>query len=67
LLGRARIGVLITDHRVRETLSLTDRAYIIYNGHVLPEGTPAEIVANPDVRRSYLGEEFKILGAGTGP
>ncbi len=54
------IGVLITDHSVRETLGLTDRAYIIYNGHVLTEGLPAEIVANPDVRRIYLGEDFKM-------
>ncbi|MGA9600504.1 MAG: LPS export ABC transporter ATP-binding protein [Methylocystis sp.] len=54
------IGVLITDHSVRETLGLTDRAYIIYNGHVLTEGAPAEIVANPDVRRIYLGEDFKM-------
>jgi lipopolysaccharide export system ATP-binding protein len=54
------IGVLITDHSVRETLGLTDRAYIIYNGHVLTEGTPEEIVANPDVRRIYLGEDFRM-------
>ncbi len=54
------IGVLITDHSVRETLGLTDRAYIIYNGHVLTEGVPADIVANPDVRRIYLGEDFKM-------
>ena len=54
------IGVLITDHSVRETLGLTDRAYIIYNGHVLTEGAPAEIVANPDVRKIYLGEDFKM-------
>ena len=54
------IGVLITDHSVRETLGLTDRAYIIYNGHVLTEGAPAEIVANPDVRRIYLGEDFRM-------
>ncbi|MCQ4190134.1 LPS export ABC transporter ATP-binding protein [Methylocystis suflitae] len=54
------IGVLITDHSVRETLGLTDRAYIIYNGHVLTEGTPDEIVANPDVRRIYLGEDFRM-------
>ncbi len=54
------IGVLITDHSVRETLGLTDRAYIIYNGHVLTEGAPEEIVANPDVRRIYLGEDFKM-------
>jgi lipopolysaccharide export system ATP-binding protein len=54
------IGVLITDHSVRETLGLTDRAYIIYNGHVLTEGPPEQIVANPDVRRIYLGEDFKM-------
>jgi lipopolysaccharide export system ATP-binding protein len=54
------IGVLITDHSVRETLGLTDRAYIIHNGHVLTEGTPEEIVANPDVRRIYLGEDFRM-------
>jgi lipopolysaccharide export system ATP-binding protein len=54
------IGVLITDHSVRETLGLTDRAYIIYNGHVLTEGEPEEIVAHPDVRRIYLGEDFRM-------
>ncbi len=54
------IGVLITDHSVRETLGLTDRAYIIYNGHVLTEGTPEEIVAHQDVRRIYLGEDFRM-------
>ena len=54
------IGVLITDNSVRETLGLTDRAYIIYSGHVLTEGPPEEIVANPDVRRIYLGEDFKM-------
>jgi len=54
------IGVLITDHSVRETLGLTDRAYIIYNGHVLTEGTPEEIVAHADVRRIYLGEDFRM-------
>jgi lipopolysaccharide export system ATP-binding protein len=54
------IGVLITDHNVRETLGLTDRAYIIYSGEVLMEGRPAEIVSNPDVRRLYLGEEFRL-------
>jgi lipopolysaccharide export system ATP-binding protein len=54
------IGVLITDHNVRETLGLTDRAYIIYSGEVLMEGRPDDIVANPDVRRLYLGEEFKL-------
>lgn len=54
------IGVLITDHNVRETLGLTDRTYIIYAGQVLMEGRPDEIVANPDVRRLYLGEEFRL-------
>jgi len=54
------IGVLITDHNVRETLGLTDRAYIIYSGEVLMEGTPDDIVNNPDVRRLYLGEEFRL-------
>jgi lipopolysaccharide export system ATP-binding protein len=54
------IGVLITDHNVRETLGLTDRAYIVYAGEVLTEGSPEEIVNNPDVRRLYLGEEFRL-------
>ncbi len=54
------IGVLITDHNVRETLELIDRAYIIYDGGVLMEGTPEEIVTNPDVRRLYLGEQFSL-------
>ncbi len=54
------IGVLITDHNVRETLGLIDRAYIVHSGHVLMHGTPDEIVANPDVRRLYLGEEFRL-------
>jgi lipopolysaccharide export system ATP-binding protein len=54
------IGVLITDHNVRETLSLTDRAYIVYSGQILTEGTPDDIVNDPDVRRLYLGEEFRM-------
>jgi lipopolysaccharide export system ATP-binding protein len=54
------IGVLITDHNVRETLGLTDRAYIIYSGEVLMEGRPDDIVNNPEVRRLYLGEEFRL-------
>ena len=52
------IGVLITDHNVRETLDLIDRAYIIYDGQVLTEGTPAEVVNNEDVKRVYLGDMF---------
>jgi lipopolysaccharide export system ATP-binding protein len=54
------IGVLVTDHNVRETLELTDRAYIIYSGDVLMEGRAADIVNNPDVRRLYLGHEFEL-------
>ena len=54
------IGVLITDHNVREMLGICDRAYIISEGRVLAEGTPAEIVENADVRRVYLGEHFKM-------
>jgi lipopolysaccharide export system ATP-binding protein len=54
------IGVLITDHNVRETLGLIDRAYIIHSGHVLTEGSPDEIVANEDVRRFYLGQDFRM-------
>jgi lipopolysaccharide export system ATP-binding protein len=52
------IGVLITDHNVRETLSLVDRAYIIYDGQVLTHGNPQEIINNEDVRRVYLGDMF---------
>ncbi|MFZ2386841.1 MAG: LPS export ABC transporter ATP-binding protein [Polaromonas sp.] len=54
------IGVLITDHNVRETLGICDHAYIISDGHVLANGTPSEIVNNADVRRVYLGEHFKM-------
>ncbi|QHI95356.1 LPS export ABC transporter ATP-binding protein [Aristophania vespae] len=54
------IGVLITDHNVRETLEVIDRAYILHSGQVLMEGTPEEIVANEDVRRVYLGEHFTM-------
>ncbi len=54
------IGVLITDHNVRETLDVIDRAYIIHDGVVLTEGTAADIVGNEDVRRVYLGERFSL-------
>ena len=57
-LTRRGIGVLITDHNVRETLGLIDRAYIMHAGAVLTHGRPDEIVANSDVRRIYLGEQF---------
>jgi lipopolysaccharide export system ATP-binding protein len=52
------IGVLITDHNVRETLDLVERAYVIYEGQVLTQGNPSEIIANEDVRRVYLGDMF---------
>lgn len=55
-----RIGVLITDHNVRETLDIVDRAYIMYDGKVLKEGTPDEIINCNEVRKLYLGEEFKF-------
>ena len=54
------IGVLITDHNVRETLEIIDRAYIMHDGHVLMEGRPDEVVAHEDVRRVYLGERFSL-------
>jgi lipopolysaccharide export system ATP-binding protein len=58
-LTRRGIGVLITDHNVRETLDLTDRSYIIYSGQVLMEGSKEDIVNDPEVRRLYLGEDFR--------
>ena len=54
------IGVLITDHNVRETLGICDRAYILADGGVLAQGAPAELLGNPDVRRVYLGEDFRL-------
>ena len=54
------IGVLITDHNVRETLGICDHACIISDGRVLAQGTPQEIITNADVRRVYLGEHFKM-------
>ncbi|HRD73604.1 MAG TPA: LPS export ABC transporter ATP-binding protein [Aquimonas sp.] len=54
------IGVLITDHNVRETLGICDRAYILNDGGVLAEGTPEAVLANPDVRRVYLGDSFRM-------
>ncbi|MEM8663672.1 MAG: ATP-binding cassette domain-containing protein, partial [Pseudomonadota bacterium] len=59
-LTRRGIGVLITDHNGRETLGLIDRATIIAAGSVLTEGTAEEIVNNPDVRRLYLGDNFRL-------
>jgi lipopolysaccharide export system ATP-binding protein len=54
------IGVLITDHNVRETLDIVDRAYILHDGAVLMTGTPDEVVRDDNVRRVYLGESFRI-------
>ena len=54
------IGVLVTDHNVRDCLDIVDRAYILHDGHVLMEGTPEEIIEHPDVRKVYLGESFSL-------
>lgn len=59
-LKKRGIGVLITDHNVRETLEIVDRAYILHEGKVLMSGTPAEVVQNENVRRVYLGDNFRI-------
>lgn len=58
------IGILITDHSVRETLEVTDRSYIIHEGHVIKSGTPEEIVSDEEVRRLYLGQQFYMRGMG---
>lgn len=60
-LVKRNIGVLITDHNVQETLKLVDRAYILYNGEVIKEGTPEEIVADEEVKCVYLGTDFKLM------
>ena len=54
------LGIIITDHNVRETLSVVDRAYLVYNGRLLKEGTSSELVNDPDVRAKYLGEDFRM-------
>jgi lipopolysaccharide export system ATP-binding protein len=59
-LSREGIGVLITDHQVRETLNVTDRAYIVQNGKVLAAGTPDDLSGNSEVRRVYLGDHFRL-------
>lgn len=59
------IGILITDHNVHETLSITDRAYLLYEGRVLHHGTPEEMAADPDVREKYLGRDFELRRART--
>jgi lipopolysaccharide export system ATP-binding protein len=59
-LSRSGIGVLITDHNVRETLSVTDRAYIVNHGKIMKKGTPEELSSDPEVRRVYLGDNFRL-------
>lgn len=59
-LQKKGLGILITDHNVRDTLSITDRAYIVNNGEIFYEGCPEELIQNRDVRRIYLGEEFSL-------
>ena len=59
-LKERNIGILITDHNVRETLAITDRAYLLYEGSVLHHGTPEEMAADPDVREKYLGRDFEL-------
>lgn len=54
------LGILITDHNVRDTLTITDRAYIISNGSILDQGTPEKLVSNPKVQEAYLGEGFRL-------
>jgi len=54
------IGVLITDHNVHETLNITDRAYLLFEGNVLKAGTPQELASDPEVRKKYLGEKFEL-------
>jgi lipopolysaccharide export system ATP-binding protein len=54
------IGILITDHNVSETLSITDRAYLLFEGKILKQGTPEELAADPQVRRLYLGQHFEL-------
>ena len=64
-LKERNIGILITDHNVRETLAITDRAYLLYEGSVLHHGTPEEMAADPDVREKYLGRDFELRRAKT--
>jgi lipopolysaccharide export system ATP-binding protein len=59
-LSRSGIGILITDHNVRETLSVTDRAYIVNHGKIMKKGTPQELSGDPEVRRVYLGDNFRL-------
>ncbi len=64
-LKEKNIGILITDHNVHETLSITDRAYLLYEGSVLHHGTPEEMASDPNVREKYLGRDFELRRAST--
>ena len=57
------IGIIITDHNVHETLAITDRAYLLYDGSILESGTPEQLASNPEVRRKYLGQNFELRKA----
>ena len=59
-LKERNIGVLITDHNVHETLTITDRAYLLFEGNVLKAGTPKELASDEQVRKKYLGENFEL-------
>jgi lipopolysaccharide export system ATP-binding protein len=59
-LKERNLGVLITDHNVHETLSITDRSYLLFEGKILKHGTPQELAADPEARKRYLGEKFKL-------
>jgi lipopolysaccharide export system ATP-binding protein len=59
-LKKRSIGVLITDHNVHETLSITDRSYLLFEGKILKKGTPQELADDPEARKLYLGEKFKL-------
>ena len=59
-LKNRRIGLLVTDHNVRETLAITDRSYILSNGRILTSGSPVALTVNPEVRRVYLGDRFRL-------
>jgi lipopolysaccharide export system ATP-binding protein len=59
-LKRRNIGILITDHNVQETLSITDRTYLLFEGKILKSGTAEELAADPQVRKVYLGEKFEL-------
>ena len=59
-MARSGLGVLLTDHNARETLSITDRSYVIGDGEIIREGTPAQLVEDPAVRRLYLGDTFTL-------